>query len=151
METTNKFEVKIDRSTLPEDLQWVVHETHTEENLVSQFIDGDDLFKRIDGKIDLSFEVHRWKPLDILWDQCELIDDEEKTYEMKGIDDYHNEFSGVGKYIGTSDEDLELQQISDIECVHRNGSYSIERSIIDRLNNKIEILTNEIKRLKKNL
>lgn len=57
-----KTEVKIDRSTLPKDGQWVKFETSKEDGLIGQFIEGDDLFVINASRWKTSWEVYQWEP-----------------------------------------------------------------------------------------
>lgn len=107
--------IKIDRTTLPEDYQFVNFTTHGEEEHAGQFIGGDDLFLIHPSRWFQSWNVHAWEPLKIEWEIDYFTETKERLANLKGTDEFGNEYT-AGGLISTIDK--EILKIEDIEKIN---------------------------------
>lgn len=105
-----KIEVKIDRSTLPQDMQWVEFETYEMKEIVGQFIEDENMFHWTDNNFTFAWDVYSWKPLEIKWAWKEWSEQAEGLAILEGFDRFGNEFTAGGE-IGLG----EIISVYDIE------------------------------------
>lgn len=110
------IDVKIDRTTLPKDYQFIKFTTHGEEEHAGQFIEGDDLFLIHPSRWFQSWSVHAWEPLKIEWEIDYFTEPKERLAALKGFDEFGNEYEAGGQ-ISTIDD--EILKVEDIEKIHK--------------------------------
>lgn len=109
-----KIEVKIDKTTLPENLQWVEFETYNQEELVGQYLEEDEIISQIDNKDTCIYDVYYWRPLHIEWHFKEWTERSEGLAILIGFDKFGNEFTAGGEIsLG------EIIKVEDIEFVKK--------------------------------
>lgn len=107
-----KTEVKIDRSTLPKDDQWVEFETYEMNEIVGQFIEEENMFHWTDSNFTFAWDVYSWSPLEIKWGWKEWTERGEGLAILEGFDRFGNEFTAGGEIsLG------EIIKVEDIEFV----------------------------------
>lgn len=108
-----KIEVKLDRTTLPEDGQWVEFDTYEQSELVGYFIESENMFHHPDGNFRFAWDVHAWSPLKIKWSWKEWTERNEGLAILEGFDRFGNEFTAGGEIsLG------EIVKVEDIEFVN---------------------------------
>jgi len=93
-------EIKIDKETLPRDGEVVVFETHKVSEYVGFFYENENAFVPINGLPITSFDVIKWKKNKIYWEFFEWADKSNAECWIQGIDDFGNDFQGIGVMFG---------------------------------------------------
>lgn len=108
----SRIEVKIDKSTLPKDGQWVRFETYEQDDLIGQYCEEDGVISHTDNGFTDTYHIYTWEPLEIKWVLKEWTERSEGFAILEGFDKFGNEFKAGGEIsLG------EIINVEDIEFV----------------------------------
>lgn len=96
-QVTARIEVKIDKSTLPKDGQWIRFETYEQDDLIGQYIEADALISHIDNGFTDIYHIYTWEPLEITWTVKEWLYSKEGLAILEGFDRFGNQYTASGE------------------------------------------------------
>lgn len=94
-----KNEVKLDKSTLPKDKQWIVFDLHDKTKIVGEYNEKEETILSKDYEHPVSiYHVLSWESLKITWEFTCWAEKSVGEAFLKGCDDYNNDFEATASY-----------------------------------------------------